>query len=373
MDDDSGALPRKVADSSTASDASADDDQTHTVREGVTRAIDADDVLTDREERVADATLQREPADSAAFADQAELTAPPRFDEIVDVSAVGPDGASLDRGSLTDPLTGQAIGGGSVADKIVGDASTLGRDALGGSRLDPLGMLDSSDVGAPTDREVEDAISQADGSQAAWKFKLETPFLNVDIDTERGTEPPPQRPAPKLYAEDEDEALETGLPVRSADPEEAEEEKPAPDSDYDVVTGENIDEALRTQGIAPHAQPTQDDDSSGAVTSVNLDWAAPGSDPRLTQYGPDGPPAAGADASAVAPPTDAVFDPPPDTAAFGVAGAAGWMADPGAELGGGGVLGSSTPDEVAPPPDPPPSGDSGDDPWAPPPGEDGDA
>ena len=326
------------------------------------------------------ATLDVEPEErEAAGVDDAQLSQPPEMPEKVDVSATG----TLETpafGSLSD-LDGAAIGASSPADELA-KTGGLGDDALVSSRLDPLGMLDASDVDTPTDREVEQALSRAGGGHIGTdEGPTDAPsppgsgYGYVDDDgnfVETPADPnPPVETEGSGYVGWDDEGNMYESPADPNPPPDGGPDyiQPDPDAGYDVVTGENVEAALRTQGIDPYAQPTHDDDSSGAVTSANLDWAASGSDPRLTQYGPDAPQAAPSDAT-VAPPTDAVFDPPPDTAAVGMVGAAGSMADPGAALGGADVFGSSSPEGESNPP-PTPGEDPGDDPWAPPPDDGG--
>ena len=337
------------SDDDADSDDTADSGTEYAVRTDAVRSMDADDTTnvnresggSGAEEADGENAIRDEPITNFEGASRPDplLAEPGALPESVEVTSVAPDGTAIDSG-LTDP-TGAAIGGSTLRDAIAGRGAELG-GGIGGSRLDPLGMLDSSGVDEPSDREIDQAISQADGSEVGWKFKLDTPFLYVDIDTDRqtdSTETPPQRPTqePKLYADDEDEALETGLPVRPVDPDEADEEKPAPDdTGYDVVTASNVDEALRTRGTAPYERPSDQDDDSNTVTDVNLAWAAAGDDPRLTQYGPDGPQAVPGDAT-VTPPTDHVIDPPQEGSAAFTGDASGAAAAGTVSLAGEGA------------------------------------
>ncbi len=427
------AFTRRVAESATSEsteDSAEDEEQTYAVREGAVRSADAEELVTRDDGTTAAIDAARIESQPTSDIDH-RLERPPDLRESVDIADVALDGSAI-RGGLTSP-TGETIGGSSPADEL-----GLGGGALGGSRLDPLGLLggtgqtagrtggpgsglqgkDGSAVssggpgsdehfntvnemrggsglpdltrdeynsafgiggsggggggamdtgGGGDSRGVMDSVGGFGISDAAWRAAEEFHTENVVgwVNEYGAAEVFPADDDDKSAAEEIQEGLHDSYTNFGSDDEDVEdEEKPDPNAGYDVVTGANVEAAIRVQGIAPYAQPTQDDDSSGAMTSVNLDWAAPGSDPRLTQYGPDGPQTV--EGGTWAPPSDLIFDPPPEGASAGMAGAGAAMDDPGAALGGASMIGSSTPDDAPPPPDPPPGDDPDQGPLGPP-------
>lgn len=401
MDRDSEGLRRRMAESaaSSAADEDSDDEQTYAVREGITRAIDDEELELHRGRNDADEGMARVSADRAPSLEP-RLDAPPDLPEMADVSSVAPDGSSVGRGGLTDPVSGQAIGGGSLVDEITGRGAALGGDALTGSRLDPLGMLggqgstagrtggpgsglqsrDGSavssgtgpgsdahfntvnemrgasglpdltrdeynaafgiggggdaggagdtggggDSGAGGGRGTFDSVGGFGISDAAWAAvdEFQTQTLMDWVGEYGAAEVFPADEDGKSAAEEIQEGLHDSYTNFGSDDDVDDDEKPDPTGGYDTITGANAEQALRGRGIAPYAQPTQEGDSGGQVTDVNLAWGTAGEDPRLAQYGPDGPEAVPDDAT-VTPPTDDVVDPPQEGSAASVGDASG--------------------------------------------------
>lgn len=348
------------------------DDEKYVVREGI---VDAGDDASDDEQigrvREREILLEEDHASletGLSGIDDAKLADPPDLRDTVEVGNIAPDGSSVGRGGLTDP-TGADIGGDKPADELDARAGGVGDGALGGSRLDPLGMLDSTDVGLPTDREIEQAISRADGS---WVSAAPIdPATGMQTGRDRDLDPPEpptgRHEDPSYDGEHEHAPPMTGRDQDPTDDEQGDDivgpgyAQPDPEAGYDVVTGADVEVALRTQGIAPYAQPTEDDQGSEAI-DVNLSWAGQANDPRITNYGPDGPQNVEV-GEGWAPPPDGIFDPPPESA----------MADAGVAFEGGSLIGSSTPEGEPDPPPTPPGDDPGGDPWSPPPDGDGDS
>jgi len=350
MDRDNEALGRRIAEQAAASgqsQESSDEDDTYAVREGVTRAIDPDEIELRHDRAVVeDDNAARVQADIAGFDADRELARPPAFPESLDVTSIAPDGSAIGGSKLTSP-TGDPIGGGGLLADIQSRAGALGGDALSGSRLDPLGMLGGQGVTSGRSGAPGGSLQAHDGSQVSMGVEIGegtviTPKpMGVEIGEGTVITPKPM-------------GVEIGE-GRVIPPND--DEKPAPDGGDDVITGESIAAAIKTNDPGVYAQTTEDSGaSSGNATS--LAWAGAENDPRLTNYGPEGPQNVEV-ADNWAPPTDGIFDPPAEGASAGMVGAESATADPAAALGGS-VIGSSTPDDFPPPPDPPP-GDNPDD------------
>ena len=317
------AFRRRVAESVTseaADDSSDEEEQTQIVREGATRAIDTDPLAS-------------------------TLDVPPRLPEMTDVSNAAPTGSST--GSLTDPL-GSGLGGSSLAGGLRGRAEALGGDALGrGVDLD-LGSLGR-------DRNVERAISNRDGSQIGMGVEIGpiTVIVNEPIEFDI---------SPEMDVEigDIDVVNPAGSGDEIIEPGYA---QPDPTSGDEVITGESAAAAVRAHagGDPGISRPTEEASVTGYATNL-----ADNDPQNITNYGPEGPQNVEVGDN-WAPPSDGIFDPPPEASAA-MAGGEMAMADPAAAMGGS-VIGSGVPEDFPPPPDPPP----GDEPVGPPPDGGGDS
>lgn len=414
---------RRMAEQAAASDASdesSEEDQTHAVREGVTRAIHEEEIELRRGQAAAadsEATSLR-PEIGVASLDPG-LERPPDLPEALDVTSIGPGGRAIGRGSLTDPL-GNALGGSTVSSDIRG-AGELGGAALGGSRLDPLGLMGGGGSIGSSGSDLGGIISANDGSHVSsggggpgtdehfgtvneirgarglpdlTRDEYDQQFGNSgsgsgagagDGDSGSGWRPEgisaaawqaaddfqtenmvgwvKEYGAAEVFPADDDdksaaEELQETLhdsyihPGGEGGDDEDEDERPDPTADYDVVTGEALATAVRTNDPGVYSQPTQDSASvQGYATNL-----ADNDPDNITNYGPDGPQNVEVGDN-WAPPPDLIFDP---------AGADSAMADPAGSMGGSSVFGSSTPDEAPPPPDPPPGDDPDQGPLGPP-------
>ena len=189
MDRDNEALRRRIAEQAAASgqsQESSDDDDTYAVREGVTRAIDPDEIELRGGRAVAeDDDTARLQADIAGFDPERELAKPPDLPESVDVTNVAPDGTTVPDG--TSQLTGamgETIGGDSGRDSVISGLGGLSVDGLDrGLDYDPLTPGNQDEESRPGGREttgdpsVDRAIQSHDGSQ----FGMDVEFGPVTV------------------------------------------------------------------------------------------------------------------------------------------------------------------------------------------------
>lgn len=401
------AFTRRVAESTTsesAEDSSDDDEQTYVVREGTVSSADADETVAHDDGAVAASGATRLEGELSTASIDPRLERPPDLRESVEVADVAPDGSSIG-GGLTSP-TGESLGAGRrIQDSFEGALGGRGGRGVE-SHLSPLS--DSSgpdaDLGGfgpdprkgGTDRHfaLVNEMRGADGKPDLSREEYDetyggagtVPLGEIDwgmvsrIQDETMTEmymnsirddgvaatfaDEDGKSAAEAMVE-EDHATFWGL--GSGDDDEVdEEEQPDPTAGDDVITGESIATAIRVNDPGVYAQPTQDGDSAGTAAAVARASAA--NDPQqLTNYGPEGPQTVGVGDNWT-PPVDTLFDPPPEGASADMLGAQSALADPGAALGGGSLIGSSTPDEAPPPPDPPPGEDPDQGPLGPPEG-----
>ena len=374
MGRDDEALRRRLAESQAAADAeesSGNEGSTYQARDGITSWFDpaerrleaAED--DDSETRV-EAQLDRDPRDP-------RLDQPPDLPQSGEVSHVAPDGTSIGRGTGFTSPTGESIGGSTLSDQVQGRGAELGGDALGGSRLDPLGMLDAGASG-----DVDGLSSGGPGGIDRIVMGRDGSLVSADDD------PPPGglivrdgdgnvvyegnskdfAPAPALEVIDPDKGVVYSVqdfpePEPHSGP--VVTEQPDPTGGYDVITQSTIDAALKTNDPGVYAQPAQDGESHDTAASVARSAALNNPD-QVTNYGPEGEQTVEAGAN-WAPPPDTIFDPPPEASA---------MADAGAVVGGS-VVGSSNEPDFPPPPDPPPGDDPDQGPSGPPPDGGGDS
>lgn len=372
------------AERSTAESARSDDSDssdTYTVREGVTRQIQDEDQLSVRSDVTTGESAAQAYTDAELFyrMDPQVDARPPDFREVVDVMETAPDGTAIGGSGLTGAL-GESISGGSqsLSGDIQGRAGALGGDALAGSKLDPLGLTDDtggSDLGS--DRQIDQALFRAGGGQLAdgetdimkWKDGTTAdgrPYTDtqikdspntireyhdtgtmqfIDADGTAGAEIPLPGPEPGSGGD----PSAAGGGGGGKDPADDEGGQPAPD-DYDSpanLTEEQVARMVAAQGTGVYESGGRTEDETSATTTANLDWAGGDVDPRLGQYGPDGPEAtAGASWT---PPVDTLFDPveggaeAPATGGGtpeGASPAAG--GSPAAPAGTADILGSST-------------------------------
>jgi len=256
------------------------EDETYAVREGVTRAIDPDEIELRRDRAVVedDNNAARVHADIAGFDPDRELDRPPDFPESLDVATVAPDRTTVPGGTsqLTDPL-GQTIGGG----RSVSDSVKAGLGGLGGAPdrgldfdLTSPGTQDQDSRETTGDPSVDRAISEHDGSQySADPIDPATGMqTGPDPDLEPPENPTGRHEDPNYDGKDEHAPPMTGRSEDPTDPEQGDDivgpgnamENPEGDGTGESVT--NLERVTVMQGSQVQPSNNPDDPATGVST-----------------------------------------------------------------------------------------------------------
>jgi len=291
---------RQSGSSGTDGDSSSgadDGGSSYTVREGVTRAIDDEDLSTIRnEQNVTEAQphTRVESMDSPGV--DPALNQPPDLPESVDVASVAPDGTAIGGSSLTSP-TGEAVGGSGLSDAIQSRAGELGGDALGrGIDFDPLAPGTNESGAGSTgggDADLDRMLMEHDGSLMSAELKKMDPNWVPPKHPTRA--PDDQSTTPKIKGFD-DPAPAKPEPTPFTDAYNAVKEflglKPDPPNKMENPEGDAVDSATNLERVTamqggqvnPSTNPNDGGDEVAVDPVLGAELAG-GAEPGTTVLG----------------------------------------------------------------------------------------